>query len=75
MQYIWRRTPRIMSVGPRAAAGKAVRDRRKARKYIMISVFGLRGTQVVAVSHGYDTCFSGKACDGLCRLLKSTGLG
>ncbi len=29
----------------------------------------------VAVSRGYDTCFSGKACDGLCRLLKSTGLG
>ena len=28
----------------------------------------------VAVSCGYDTCFSVKACDGLCRLLKSTGL-
>ena len=24
---------------------------------------------------GYDTCFSVKACDGLCQLLKSTGSG
>ncbi len=30
---------------------------------------------VVAVSRGYDTCFSVKACDGLCQLLKSTGSG
>ncbi len=29
----------------------------------------------VAVSRGYDTCFSGKACDGLCQLLKSTESG
>ncbi len=31
--------------------------------------------KAVAVSRGYDTCFSGKACDGLCPLLKSDGLG
>ena len=29
----------------------------------------------VAVSRVYDTCFSVKACDGLCQLLKSTGSG
>ena len=34
----------------------------------------LHNILVVAVSRGYDTCFSGKACDGLCLLLKSTGL-
>ena len=27
----------------------------------------------VAVSRGYKTCFSVKACDGLCQLLKSAG--
>ena len=46
-----------------------------------LTLTGLRGTSriwfwaCVAVSRGYDTCFSGKACDGLCRLFKSTGLG
>ena len=37
---------------------------------------GVTGKDVsIAVSRGYDTCFSVKACDGLCQLLKSTGSG
>ncbi len=31
--------------------------------------------QTVAVSRGYDTYFSAKACDGLCQLLKSHWIG
>ncbi len=36
--------------------------------YIMVD-----NTYIVAVSRGYDTCFSVKACDGLYQLLKSIG--
>ena len=31
-------------------------------------------SNAVAVSHGYDACFSVKACDGLYQLIKSIGM-
>ncbi len=37
-------------------------------KHPVISIVG------VAVSRGYDTCFTVKACDGLYQLIKSMGL-
>ena len=33
-----------------------------------------QGTRLVAVSRGYDTCFTVKASDGLYQLIKSIGL-
>ncbi len=40
---------------------------------VNVTLYG--GVRYVAVSRRYDTCFSVKACDGLCQLLKSTGSG